>query len=701
MYPTVSPRDLLVTSAASLLLQLTHGAEKRKVALDVDLPGGPSARTRVRLTVDPSGMRTAKELLNAVAEGLRAFPERAEMRRAEGDPEMRALLRCDSPADDAGPLEKGKGSGIGVGEGPFVLEVTVRPPRPGAPVTTDCFSFPRNDLSPSIEQVIPEVVSTIMARPQMLLAEVSAVSPEQWEWLVALGRGQAVAFGDRSIAEVVERQCLRSPDAVALARGAETVTYAELNSRANQVAYLLAGCGVQPGDRVGVLLGNTQQAVIALLGVWKAGAAFVPMTNSFPAERISLILRDAGVRTAISDETHRGLLPSSVSVLEVPDGFPDEQFSGPRPISSPGDVAYVMYTSGSTGVPKGVEVLHSGIWRLIADRQKIGVGEDDVVLQLAPVAFDASMLEIWPCLAAGGRLEFLTVPRPSLNDIARTIEERRVTLLWLTAGLFHQMVQHSVSAFRSVRRLLVGGDVVSPVHVQRVLEACPGIEVVNGYGPTEATVFTCCHVITSPQDFSASSVPIGTPIANTQVFVVSDALQPVPHGSTGELCIGGTGLAKGYVNAPELTAERFITPTSGPLSGVRLYRTGDYCRWNGGLLEFVGRRDFQVKIRGYRIEIGEIEAVLTRHAAIAEVSVMAVEDRVGSKLLIAIVRLQPSAQLSTELRADLRSHCTRSLPTYMVPQRWRQVDEFPLTDAGKIDRKALEALASGRDKEDG
>ncbi|HEX8390771.1 MAG TPA: amino acid adenylation domain-containing protein, partial [Longimicrobium sp.] len=477
-----------------------------------------------------------------------------------------------------------------------------------------------------------------------------------------------------------------TPEAVAVACGGETLTYAELHVRASALACHLARTGVRPGDRVGLALERSLEVPVALLATLQAGAAYVPLDATYPPERLAGMLADA-----------------AVSVLVVRDGLPGSLsgFAGPvvvlehhaeaiaacrgEPLPQAGvtadSEAYVMFTSGSTGRPKGVGVPHRAVVRLVRGTGFADFGPEQVFLQIAPLSFDASTLEIWGPLLNGGRLVMFPPHAPSLEELGAALEEYGVTVLWLTAGLFHQMVDLRLESLGGLRQLLAGGDVLSPAHVLRVLERYPALRLTNGYGPTENTTFTCCHDI-RPEDARRRSIPIGRPIANTRVWVLDAGMRPVPVGVPGELCTAGDGLALGYVGRAELTAQKFVEVE---LHGrrERVYRTGDRVRWlEDGTLEFMGRLDGQVKLRGFRIELGEIESVLRGHAAVRDCVVVMREDAPGEKRLVAYVVGEADA---AALRACLRL----SVPEYMVPSAFVLLDALPLTPNGKLDRKAL------------
>ncbi|HZI47045.1 MAG TPA: amino acid adenylation domain-containing protein, partial [Pyrinomonadaceae bacterium] len=382
-------------------------------------------------------------------------------------------------------------------------------------------------------------------------------------------------------------------------------------------------------------------------------------------------------------------LPSSPARL-IPLDAPDYEINREDDQNLPGlsdaeNLAYVMYTSGSTGQPKGVSVTHRNVVRLVKDTNYARFDAGEVFLQFAPVTFDAATFEIWGPLLNGARLVVTAPGIESLENLGDTIRRYGVTTLWLTAGLFHQMVDTDLNDLRGVRQLIAGGDVLSPSHVQKVLDTLPNCVLINGYGPTENTTFTCCQTIKT--ESLDRSVPIGHPICNTQVYVLSEAMEPVPVGVPGELFIGGEGLARGYLHDPSATAEKFLPNPFAAEPGERLYRTGDQVRYRlDGSLEFLGRLDHQVKVRGYRVELGEIEFALSQHVDVKECVVTIEEARTGEKRLIAFV--VPVAGRTTRSE-QLRSFLKEKLPEYLVPSLIGVLDRLPLTAIGKIDRQAL------------
>ncbi|HEX2081820.1 MAG TPA: amino acid adenylation domain-containing protein, partial [Longimicrobium sp.] len=444
--------------------------------------------------------------------------------------------------------------------------------------------------------------------------------------------------------------------------------------------------------RVGICLERGMEMVVSLLAVLKAGGAYVPLDPAYPAERLAWMLADAGVAVLVTEDALRAARGAGEGVRVVSlDG--ERARIAARPVddlradAAANGLAYVMYTSGSTGTPRGVGVEHRGVVRLVRGADYARFGADEVMLQAAPVSFDASTLEIWGALLNGGRLVLMPGGAPSVEELGRALLRHRVTTLWLTAGLFQVMVEERLDDLRGVRQLLAGGDVLPVEAVRRVRDRFPALRLINGYGPTENTTFTCCHTV--GDGWNGGPVPIGTPISGTRVYVLDRAGRPLPAGVPGELYAGGDGVARGYLGRPTATAERFLPDPFAGRPGARMYRTGDRARRRAdGTLEYLGRLDAQVKIRGFRVEPGEVQAVLRRHPAVADCAVVAREDVPGEKRLVAYVVGHADAEA-------LRAHLRGTLPDYMVPGAFVSLDALPLTPNGKVDRRALPAPEQG------
>jgi amino acid adenylation domain-containing protein len=498
---------------------------------------------------------------------------------------------------------------------------------------------------------------------------------------------------EQSIHEVFAEQAARTPEAVALVFGEEQVSYGELNERANQLAHYLRQQGVGPEALVGVMLERSVDLVVSLLGILKAGGVYVPLDAEYPAERLSFMIEDAGLQVLLTNERLSTVVPKldrKVVCLDRERAVIGAQSTAnPELKSHPEDLAYVIYTSGSTGNPKGVTVPHRAVIRLVKETDYLRFGEDEVFLQLAPVSFDASTLELWGSLLNGARLVIMPAESPTWAELGTALREYRVTTLWLTAGLFHLMVDERLDDLSGVMQLLAGGDVLSSSHVQRYLDATSGGVLINGYGPTENTTFSTTYCMDAGSQLASSSVPIGRPITNTEAYVLDQQQELVPVGVAGELHLGGAGLARAYLGRPELTAEKFV-PHPYSHDGARLYRTGDQVRWLAdGTLEFLGRWDQQVKLRGFRVELGEIESALNEHEAVQESVVVAQEDEPGERRLVAyVVTASDDPNFNG---SELRSYLRERLPEYMVPSAFVPLEQLPLTPNGKVDRRALPA----------
>jgi amino acid adenylation domain-containing protein len=490
---------------------------------------------------------------------------------------------------------------------------------------------------------------------------------------------------EATLHQLFEAQVARAPDAPAVSSAEVTLSYRELDERANQLAHLLRQEGAGPEVRVALCLSRSLDFIVGVLGILKSGAAYVPLEPTYPAERLALMLSDSNAPLLLTHQELAPRLPTQGRrVLLLDADWPRAEAlprQAPRAGATPDNLAYILYTSGSTGVPKGTCVEHRAVARNFVQARYADFGPEHSVLLAAPISFDVSALEMWGALATGGRLVVFPQPPNDMRELAQALDTQRVTTLILTSSLFTQLMEAGPLNLRGPRQVLTGGDVISPPHVRRAVEA--GVSVTACYGPTEGAINTTCHRMTEPSHVPAT-IPLGTPIAGTRVYVLDRNLVPVPPGIPGELYIAG-GLARGYLGQPALTAERFLPDPFSPLPGARMYRTGDLARWTpGGGLEFAGRADLQVKVRGFRIELGEVEAALLAHPEVRQAVAVAREDTPGDRRLVAYVVAAPSLDAST-----LRTFLQGRLPHFMVPTALVTLAALPLTPNGKVDRKAL------------
>nr|PPQ60232.1 hypothetical protein C5F59_28810 [Streptomyces sp. QL37] len=473
-----------------------------------------------------------------------------------------------------------------------------------------------------------------------------------------------------SMLELFAARVKETPDAAAVEFGDTVLTYGELDARANQVAHWLIERGVRAESAVAVWMDRSVELAVALMGVTKAGGVYVPFHPEWPQDRRDLICRRANVALVVTAE-------DVARAGEYPE-------TDPGITALPDQLAYVMFTSGSTGEPKGVAARHCDVTALALDRAFSDVSRR--VLLHSPHSFDALTIEFSVTLLTGGCVVMAPPGRVGAGELAELIASRGVTMLWITAGLFAVLAEEYPECFARVRQVWSGGDVLPPAVVRRVQAACPDLVVVNGYGPTEATVFVTRHPMDALAE-DAADIPIGRPLDNMRVYVLDAGLGLVPPGVVGELYVAGAGVTRGYMSRPGLTAERFVA--SPFRTGERLYRTGDLVRWDDdGRLLYAGRADEQVKIRGFRIELGEVEAALATHPDIAQVVAVARETGSGGvKQLVGYV--VPESDAAAPDTAALREFATGRLPEYMVPAALVVMDALPLTANGKVDRRAL------------
>ncbi|MFC4147678.1 amino acid adenylation domain-containing protein, partial [Micromonospora mangrovi] len=540
------------------------------------------------------------------------------------------------------------------------------------------------------QRTLHQVLAAMTGRPGRPVGELDLLDPTERHRVLHDWNATAVEVPDESLAGLFAARVAVDPEAVALVCDGVAVSYGELGARANRLAAHLRSLGVRRGDMVGVLLERGIDFAVALLATVKVGAGYSVLDPEFPDERLGWVLTETGAAVVVTraalaarlDAAGRHVVrvdTDAAAVAALPDADPGVRVD-------PGDVACVMFTSGSTGVPKGVVSSHRALVGSVAGQSYAQFGPGEVFLQCSPVSWDAFSLEFWGALLFGGTCVLQPGQRPEPALIAALVAEHGVTMLQLSSGLFNLLVDEYPEAFDGVRVAFTGGEPASGPHVARILTRCPDLRVANGYGPAESMGFTTTYDV--PADIGGVSVPVGRAVANKRAYLLDARMRPVPVGVVGEVYLAGVGLAHGYLNRPGLTAQRFVAdPFGGP--GERLYRTGDLARWTSdGVLDFVGRVDGQVKVRGFRVEPGEIETVLLGHPQVAQAAVIAAPDPTGTLRLIAY--LVPDTTGTVD-GGQVRGWLRERLPEHMVPTAVLVLDRMPLTANGKLDRRALPA----------
>ncbi|MEB3279245.1 MAG: amino acid adenylation domain-containing protein [Lyngbya sp.] len=541
----------------------------------------------------------------------------------------------------------------------------------------------------------------IVANPEESVGKLPLLTErERHQLLVEWNQTQTDYPETKCIHQLFEEQVEKHSNAIAVVYENESLTYQELNCRANQLAhYLLQNYQIKPDTLVGICVERSPEMIVGILAILKAGGAYVPLDPDYPQERLSFMLEDTGVKVLLTQEKFVECLPQNQAGLVCLDS--DREIINQANKDhlnltlSSDNLAYVIYTSGSTGKPKGVPVTHQAVNRLVLNTNYIQLTANDRIGQAANIAFDAATFEIWGALLNGAKV--IIIPQSVLlspHELAANISSQEVNVLFLTTALFNQLASFVPQAFSSLKSLLFGGEAVDPKWVQEVLDKGSPEQLLHVYGPTENTTFSSWYWVDNLST-TATTIPIGCPISNTQIYILDEYLQPVPVGVPGELYIGGAGLARGYLNRPELTQEKFISNPFSNEPNSRLYKTGDKARYlPDGNIEYLGRIDNQVKIRGFRIELGEIETVLSQHNDVKVSCVIVREDTPGDRRLVAYIVPHPEATVTSD---ELRKFLKAKLPEYMVPHAFVILETLPLTPNGKVNRRALPALEFERE----
>ncbi|QFY84841.1 amino acid adenylation domain-containing protein [Bacillus subtilis] len=532
-------------------------------------------------------------------------------------------------------------------------------------------------------QYFINMLLSIIKDNKAALGTINILNEDETHYLIhELNRTKINYPRNETISRLFEMQAEQTPNAVAIVSDTQVFTYEDLNSWANQIASVLQIKGVGPDSVVALLTGRTPELIAGMLGILKAGGAYLPIASDLPVERIAYMLSDSGAALLLqSEKTEKQLLDIECEQIIIEDIQKQGKTKNVDSSAGPHSLAYIIYTSGSTGKPKGVMIEQRSVIRLVKNSNYITFTPEDRLLMTSSIGFDVGSFEIFGPLLNGAALH-LSDQQTFLDShqLKRYIEHQGITTIWLTSSLFNHLTEQNEQTFSQLKHLIIGGEALSPSHVNRIRNVCPEVSIWNGYGPTENTTFsTCLHI----QKTYELSIPIGRPVGNSTAFILNQwgVLQPV--GAVGELCVGGDGVARGYLGRPDLTKEKFVPHPFA--SGDRLYRTGDLARWlPDGTIEYVGRIDDQVKVRGYRVELGEIESALRQIDGVKEAAVLARTAQTGSKELFGYISVKAGTNAE-----QVRSLLARSLPNYMIPAYIIEMETLPLTSNGKLNRKAL------------
>ncbi|ACK73920.1 amino acid adenylation domain protein (plasmid) [Gloeothece citriformis PCC 7424] len=529
-------------------------------------------------------------------------------------------------------------------------------------------------------------------KPEQFLCKFSLLTQAEEKELISAeqkNQAQIKNINYQCIHHLFEQQVIKTPDAIALIYKNQKLTYKELNTHANQLAHYLQYLGVKLEDKIGVCIERSPLMIIAILAILKVGGAYVPLDPGYPSERLAFMIKDAQspiiltqkhLLTQLFQDDHQLL----IDIESEWDSIAQYSSDNLTCEVSLENLAYIIYTSGSTGTPKGTEIPHRSFLGFMFGVDYIQLDANVIWLQHSSISWDAAILELWPPLLYGGCCVLYPGNIVTPEKLSKIIQNEKINTLWLTAALFNLMIDTQPESLLGIKQLLVGGESLSVNYISQALELLPETKIINGYGPSECTVFTCCYPIDRKLDKKITSIPIGQPIGDRIVYLLDRNLHRVPVGVPGEIYIGGASVARGYLNQPILTQENFIPNPFIP--GDILYRTGDIGRrLPNGNLEFVGRINNQIKIRGFRIELEEIETVLGKHSGIKQAVVTLGKNSLGEKSLVAYIMAKNSQLTPQTVRDFLRE----KLPDYMIPNAFVFLDAFPLNPNGKINRRNL------------
>ncbi|HYE31499.1 MAG TPA: amino acid adenylation domain-containing protein [Methylomirabilota bacterium] len=658
------------------------------------------ARFHENITFAQLLQQTRENTLQAFANQELPFDKLVEElhpeRNADGSPFVQTLFALNNDIGQAFELPGIRGEFIEVdtGTAKFDLTLVTRETPEGlealAEFNTDLFTVS------TIERMLCHfemLLASAAANPNEAVSRLNILSARERAEIVSEWNATGTEYPrEATIHQLFDAQATKTPKAIAAEFQGATITYKELQQRSNQLAHYLLAKGDCENGLIGLATERSIDMLVGMLGILKAGAAYVPLDPSYPRERLQWMIEDTGMKLLVTQSKLSSDFSSfKLARVEIDTHGKEirrEPETAPVVPRAASDLAYVIYTSGSTGKPKGACIPHRGVVRLLCNTNYIQLTSRDRVAQASNASFDAATFEIWGALLHGAKLVGIEKDTAlSPDDFARSLKQQRVSALFVTTALFNQLASHVPGAFEGIGTVMFGGEACDPKWVRSVLANRPPKRLLHVYGPTESTTFTTWHEVTEVAP-GAQTVPIGRPISNTEVYILDGEMNPTPVGIPGELYVGGDGLATGYLNRDDLTAQKFVQNPFGP-EGSRLYRTGDLCKFRAdGAVEFVGRVDHQVKIRGFRIELGEIESVLATHTNVRECAVLAREDTPGEKRLVAYIVAKQTPAPEAD---DLRRHIKSKLPDYMAPSAFVVLDKMPLTPNEKINRKALPA----------
>jgi amino acid adenylation domain-containing protein len=645
------------------------------------------------LRTDLSGQPTFRSLLHQVREVVLSAYEHQDLpfeklveelqpeRRLHQNPLVQVMFVLHNASDSAPTFANSTPILIDTETAKFDLVLSCTESTQGLKVSWSYRTeiFERSTIE-QMSQHFEVLLNGIIAEPDQSIATLPILTPSEKQQFLDWNQTHTDYPRTTCIHQQFEAQAEQTPDAIALVMHDQQYSYHELNQQANQLAHYLRTLGVRPNQAIAVYLQRSPKLIIALLAILKAGGAYLPLDPTYPFDRLSYMLEDTQA-TILLHETV-SVFPAAFSncqVINLDTLQLEQTLENLAPVNTPLDLAYILYTSGSTGTPKGVMVPHRAVMHLVLNTNYIDLQAVDVIAQVSNCSFDAATFEIWGALLNGATLAI--VPKAVLlspNELAAALRSHSIRVLFLTTALFHQLAQHVPTAFQTLRYLLVGGEVTDSHWVNQVLECGAPEHFLHVYGPTENTTFSSWYRV----EHISSTLPIGRPIANTQIFLLDRHLQPVPVGVSGEICLGGDGLALGYLNRPD-TSQFVSTQIDGV--PVQLYRTGDRARYlPDGNLDFLGRFDHQIKLRGFRIELGEIEAALRQHPDVQDAIVLIEQTDTQDKSLQAYL----TSTQAISSRA-LRQFLQQTLPDYMLPKAFHVLETFPLTPNGKVDRAKL------------